>query len=419
MGDRIEVPLELEGFEVTSTNVVEGTLEVEIESTRAPACQHCGSLKAVGHARNTRRIRDCSVGRPTVLIWHQRRLKCRDCGRTSRERHPALAGRRSITKRFRRRLFERAVHEAFSNVAGNESVSTYRVMEAFDWHSIKELAEPLDHAPELICIDESSVKKRYRYNTLLFDPQDAGAFDASEGRSEASATKLLERLSPQVKAGIKAAVIDLHWPYRKALEKCLPDALIVVDKFHVHAAVASAANKVRTRRGRRPSITGPRGGTDRKYHRRFERIVLDTKWSYRKRADKLTEKEQARLFTLFELYPEMGAAWLMREAFLSIYDADDRTEAERRLEVWVSHLPVVNLPEITSVWEHLLVHWREQILAYHEVRCTNAFAEGLTNRIKVMKRVSYGFRNQKRYRRKVLLACGRRRKTKAHPPFFT
>ena len=48
MRNRIEVPLDLEGFEVTSTNVIEGTLEVEVESTRAPACQHCGSLKAVG-----------------------------------------------------------------------------------------------------------------------------------------------------------------------------------------------------------------------------------------------------------------------------------------------------------------------------------------------------------------------------------
>ena len=354
-----------------------------------------------------------------MLLWHQRRIKCRDCGRTSRERHPALAGRRSITKRFRKRLFERAVHEDFSNVAGNESVSTYRVMEAFDWHSINELAEPLDHAPKVICIDESSVKKRYRYITLLFDPQDAGAFEASEGRSEASATELLERLSPQVKAGIKAAVIDLHWPYRKALEKCLPDALVVADRVHVHVAISKAANKVRRSRGRRPSITGPRGGTDRKNHRRFERIALDTKWTFMKRADKLTEKEQKRLITLWDLYPEMELAWLMREAFLSIYDAGDRTEAERRLEVWVSHLPVANIPEITGVWEHLLVHWREQILADHDVPCTNAFAEGLTNRIKVLKRISYGFRDQERYRRKVLLACGRRRRTKAHPPFFT
>ena len=36
----------------------------------------------------------------------------------------------------------------------------------------------------------------------------------------------------------------------------------------------------------------------------------------------------------------------------------------------------------------------------------SAFAEGVTNKIKVMKRRGYGYRNPTRYRRKVLLICG-------------
>jgi len=52
--------------------------------------------------------------------------------------------------------------------------------------------------------------------------------------------------------------------------------------------------------------------------------------------------------------------------------------------------------------------WSEEILNYFEDPVTNAFAEGITNKIKVMKRRSYGFRTDRRYRQKVLLACGRR-----------
>jgi transposase len=52
--------------------------------------------------------------------------------------------------------------------------------------------------------------------------------------------------------------------------------------------------------------------------------------------------------------------------------------------------------------------WREQILNHLDDPVTNAFAEGITNKIKVIKRRSYGFRNDRRYRQKVLLACGRR-----------
>lgn len=53
--------------------------------------------------------------------------------------------------------------------------------------------------------------------------------------------------------------------------------------------------------------------------------------------------------------------------------------------------------------------WKEQILNYFDDRVTNAFAEGITNKVKVIKRSAYGFRNPMRYRPKVLLACGHRR----------
>ena len=418
MGDGIEVPLDLSDFEVTESRVVGGAIEVEIVSTRRPACCHCGSVSVFGHGRNVRRIRDRSVGRPTVLLWTQRRVKCSECGRTSRERHSEIAGRRSITERFRHHLFERAVHESFAHVAATEAVSSYRVIDAFDWHSLQELTTPLEHQPEVICVDESATRKRYRYHTLLFDPGGGGAFDAAEGRSQGSAEELLARLSPQARAHIRAAVIDLHCPYRKALELYLPDAAIVADKFHVVVAISKAANLVRRRTGRNPSITGKLGGTERGNHPRFDREVLDTKWIFMKRIHRLTAEDRGRLDSLFARFPEMGVAWLMRETFLAIYDAPNKAEAERRLEIWIAHLPVAGVPEITKVWTGLFRWWREPILAQVEYRWTNAFAEGLTNRIKVLKRISFGFSNQERYRRKVLLACGRRRDKRGYPPSF-
>jgi hypothetical protein len=55
-----------------------------------------------------------------------------------------------------------------------------------------------------------------------------------------------------------------------------------------------------------------------------------------------------------------------------------------------------------------LAHWRDEILNYLDDPVTNAFAEGITNKIKVMKRRSYGFRDPVRYRHRVLLSCRRR-----------
>lgn len=66
MDDRIQMPLDIEDFEILGSEVLDGTLEVEIRSTRRPACHHCGSLDVSMHAINKRRVRDRACGYPTV-----------------------------------------------------------------------------------------------------------------------------------------------------------------------------------------------------------------------------------------------------------------------------------------------------------------------------------------------------------------
>ncbi|MGH8566395.1 MAG: ISL3 family transposase [Gammaproteobacteria bacterium] len=409
MVDRIEVPLSIDGFEVTGSEVVAGQLQVDVVSTRRQACHHCGSLDAIGHGRRRRVIRDRACAYPTVLRWSQRRFKCRDCERTYQERHPEICGRRAVTRRFRRHLYKRAVIQPFTHVAATENVSPYRVIEAFDWHSLEDVKMPLRSTPQVISIDESAFKRRWRYHTVLSAPLDDGVFELIDGRERADVEASLLALSPQVRAGIRAVVVDLFWPYAKAVESALPDAAIVADKFHVLAAIGRASTDVRRRCGLRDIPISKRTGRPlhRRQFRRFDPEVLATKWTFVKRCSKLSAAERARLDRLFERFPEIGVGWLMRETFAAIYDSSDRQEAERRLEHWESHLAVAGLPELNRCWRSVS-GWREAILAYFDWPFTNAFAEGITNKIKVVKRCAYGFTNKERYRRKVLLACGRR-----------
>jgi transposase len=136
--------------------------------------------------------------------------------------------------------------------------------------------------------------------------------------------------------------------------------------------------------------------------------VRRLRWAFSKRANTLATDERSKLLALFELYPEIGVAWLLKEEFASIYDADDRVEAERRLQVWKHHVAVSGIGEFIRMWRRTLGAWEQQVLSYFDDRITNAFAEGITNKVKVIKRSAYGFRNPVRYRAKVLLACGHR-----------
>ena len=205
-------------------------------------------------------------------------------------------------------------------------------------------------------------------------------------------------------------MIDLHWPFRKAIVAAVPHARIVADKFHVLRSVNGAAQKVRTRHGRKPgserapsavtagspanttpattppSIKPARSPPPRPQpHRRNRRVLHD----------------------IFALEPNIGVAWRLKEAFAEIYQATDRAEAEQRLALWIDHVHTAGLPELENAWR-TLSHWTDPILNYFDDRQTNAYAEGITNKIKVLKRRGTDYRNPHRYRAKVLLICGNR-----------
>jgi transposase len=92
-------------------------------------------------------------------------------------------------------------------------------------------------------------------------------------------------------------------------------------------------------------------------------------------------------------------------SFRRIYAASDRAEGQRRLRSWYADVEESGLRPF-AVAAAMILKWEEGVLAYFNSRLTNAYAEGATNKIKVIKRTSYGFRNFVNFRRRVLVACG-------------
>lgn len=411
MSDRIQVPLDLADFEVVSSILVDGVIEVEVVSTFPRACFHCGSTDVAGHGRNQRRLRDRSCGYPTVLVWNQRRFLCRDCGRTSRERHPQTLGAKRLTSRFHVHLAETARNEPWVDIVRREHVSWWRVADAFDTRAAQH--DPFTGPPaRVLSLDEAAFKKRRRYQTILSAPEQRRIIEVTEGRSQQSAVKVLYKLPEHWRNQIQTVVIDMFWPYRKAIEQVLPHARIVADKFHVIRAVDNAAQKVRIRHGRRITVVGRDGGLARQHNPRFNPQVWRSRWLFMKRTHKLTPTEQDGLNQLFELQPEIGLAYWLKEAFANIYQAPNRQEATRRLQLWAHHVHQAQLPEFTNI-TRTLSPWTQPILNYFDDPQTNAYAEGITNKIKVMKRRGYGHRHPDRYRAKILLTTSHH---PANPP---
>lgn len=229
--------------------------------------------------------------------------------------------------------------------------------------------------PTVISLDESSFKSRFVYHTVISAPKLRRVVELVTGRSQLSACRGLSSLPASWKETIETVVIDLFWPYRKAVEQVLPNARIVADKFHALQVIDKAAQKVRIRHGRKITVVGRDGGLARQHNPRFQPGMWRARWLFMRRHHLLTAEEQDQLNGLFQTHPEVGLAWWLKEAFAEIYQAPNRTEAEQRLDTWIHHVEQSGLREFKASWQ-VLFHWKDQILNYFDHRQTNAFAEG-------------------------------------------
>ena len=100
----------------------------------------------------------------------------------------------------------------------------------------------------------------------------------------------------------------------------------------------------------------------------------------------------------------IAEAWGLKEAFRSIYRAPDRREAERRLDHFLGAVERAQLPAFTAFADGPRL-WRAELLAYFDEPTTNGYAEGVINKVKVIKRRAYGLPTLDGFRDRVPLAC--------------
>ena len=139
--------------------------------------------------------------------------------------------------------------------------------------------------------------------------------------------------------------------------------------------------------------------------RRPPRHLFGSRHRLLKARERLGEVERARLCELFSVDPVIGQAWALKEGFRAIYRAGDRKEAERRLEAFLAEVARSGLPAFTAFARGIGL-WREELLAYFEEPTTNGYAEGVINKVKVIKRRAYGLPTFTGFRHRVLVACG-------------
>ena len=396
MSEAINATLDLDGIEVVAVSVTQGVAELVVQShVDAGACRACGGIAGEAKERPQVLVRDLPIsGRPVLLRWLKRRWRCSYCGATWTETHPQIPARARMTVRFKVHLASRAVAERnFTQVARAEGVSYDTVVKAHQARA--ELAQQNRSRPQprILAIDEAAIRKGHSYCTVISDPERRYVLDTLQGRGVGALASWLSNLDDDVKHNIEAVVMDMFDPFHMAVTSALPDVVRIADKFHVLRNVNHALDRQRSRLQGRGRKTGAK------------RTLFRTRFLLLRAGDSLRPADRDRLDQIFFAHPELAYGWQLKESFRAFYDSASADEAADALEEWFHDAETSGIAEFVWLAGNLR-RWKPQLLAYFTYRITNGYAEGITNRIKVIKRQGYGVPNFGSFRRRILIECG-------------
>jgi len=236
--------------------------------------------------------------------------------------------------------------------------------------------------------------------TGIVDVHAGRLLDVVEGRSAKALCAWVSAQPEQWRAGIAVAALDPFRGYATALLTSLPDAIRVLDAFHVIRLGFAAVDDVR-RRVQQQS-TGHRGRRDDSLYR-IRRVL-------RRGHENLSDKAWERLLAGLDagdVDGQIGAAWIAAQDLRLIYKRScDRPDAEQRLHRWFVHCAYSDVPELHRL-ARTIDALREEFLAYFDTGgVSNGPTEAINLLIKKIKRVGHGFRNFDNYRIRLLLHCG-------------
>lgn len=409
---RVRLHLRLIRVVAVLTDTIDA-LVVSVASTRSwSRCPHCGFRCRDVHDTRIRKIRDLPVsGRPVTLVWSRRRFSCGNCGQRHLEIHDEFEGR--LTRRLARVVVADARVMSIRAVARRHGLGWATVMALVaDWSQLVGAHRRAKRCRVLL-VDETSMRRRHRYVTVLQNGETGEVLAMVAHRNEAALSGFFAAQGRRWCRGVKVVVSDGSKSYKAAIDRHLGHARHVLDRFHVVRWFAAGLTLVRRNTQRRE----PRGQVTPA----FDPEVFRARFALLRRGDTLTDADRERLDQLFARHPRIAAGWAALQELYGLYLADDRAGALAALGRFCDLYATGELPEFHHVVDTIIA-WGDEILAYHDPivgRASNGRLEGTNNKLQVLRRVAYGFTNHANFEARGILACPAIRSSPPRPATLT
>jgi len=370
-------------------------LEVTMRARRGSrgVCSGCGRRGSTYDTLPARPFHFVPIWGVTVLLLYaMRRIDCRRCG-AKVERVPWATGGKSpmtvayavFLARWARRLSWQQTAEAFWTSWDCVEAAVKWVVDYGLRH------RDLTHITA-IGVDEVAYAKGHRYATLVYQLDDPGKgrrrlLYVAEGRTVKSLLGFFvmlrrqgRRLGMDLIGPIGFVCSDMWQAYRKVIVKKLPEALHILDRYHIVANLSKALDEVRAQEARQLKAEG----WDVLKHTRF--LLL-------RRRKRLDGRQRYKLRQILQWDLRTVRAYILIEGLQALWDYRSPTYADRFLDAWCRRAMRSRLEPIKRVARSLRKH-RELILNWFRAKkqYNNGIVEGLNLNVKLRFRQAYGYR---------------------------
>ena len=369
-------------------------LTLSEDPSHRPRCGRCGSDCVLLHERRRRRVRDRDwFDRRVWLDVPIRRLDCYQCGARAAERLSWLDTGERITHRLR------AWIEALVQILPIAHVAQ---LTGLHWHTIKRI----DHrrlqtrygafdaqGVRRLVMDEFALHKGHRYATVIMDAERMRVLWVGEGNSREAIRPFFELLGKEGCQHIEAVAMDMNTAFDLEVKEHCPQAEVVYDLFHV---VAGYGRKVidRIRVDQANAL---------QHDKPARKVVKQARWLLLRNRENLKEGQAVQLQELLEANKPLAIAYVLKDALKEIWYAPSIREGWQRWRAWMRQARESGLAPLQNFAKNLRRYIRG-ILASSRFPMHTSQLEGVNNRIKVIKRMAYGFRDSEYFFLKIKAA---------------
>jgi len=347
-------------------------------------CCKCHSRNVHIKETKVRRLRMCPLGKlKCFLEITVHKFKCCDCHSSAWVNLPFAVGKLPMTKAF------------MSYILSLLKLGTVQAISLFtdlQWKTVKnihkawlsEKYQKISYKKLIyISVDEISIKKGHIYMTVFTDIKTGRIIYAVMGRKADDIKPFLEKLSRKARK-LRGIAMDMSPSYISAVNQYLPAVDIVFDRFHVTKLLNEALDELRRKEREKYDASG-------------QKIMKGDRFLFLRNFEDLDDAQRSKLDNLFKINEALAKGHTMKEQFRMFWEKESKEEAAEFLFFWVYEAIFSGIKPLIRVAKTILRHC-VGLLNYYDHRLSNGKAEGINNKIKVLKRNGYGYRDMEYFK---------------------